>query len=217
MLFQGQEYSSSAPFLYFADHHPELNESIRRGRREFLGQFPSLSDSEIAGALPPPIDESTFWRCKLDLSERETHAAAYALHRDLLELRRSDPTIREPRRIDGAVIGPEAFVLRYFGQNADRLLLVNLGCDFEVASAPEPLLAPPAGARWTPIWSSESVRYGGQGTAPLRLCPEWRVPGQAAVLLGPVDAPTTSRRGQAGQRRAGAADDHENARPRAND
>jgi maltooligosyltrehalose trehalohydrolase len=201
MLFQGQEFSASAPFLYFADHRDELGESIRRGRREFLGQFPSLSDAEVAGALPSPIAEATFLGCKLDLSERQSHAAAYAFHRDLIALRRSDAVIRQPVRVDGAVIGPEALVLRFFGEDADRLLLVNLGCDLDLTSAPEPLLAPPAATRWKAIWSSESIRYGGQGTAPLRAFPEWRIPGQAAILLGP-DA---------------AVDVHEHARPRAKD
>jgi maltooligosyltrehalose trehalohydrolase len=186
LLFQGQEFSSSAPFLYFADHGEDLSASIRRGRHEFLGQFPSLSDLQTSGALPSPVDEATFLRCKLDLSERQTHAAAYALHRDLLELRRTDPVIRRPRRVDGAVIGPEAFLLRYFGEESDRLLLVNLGSDLDLAPAPEPLLAPPAGTRWASIWSSESIRYGGQGTAPLQTLPAWRSPGQAAMLLGPA-------------------------------
>jgi maltooligosyltrehalose trehalohydrolase len=201
MLFQGQEFCASAPFLFFADHRDELGESIRRGRREFLGQFPSLSDSAVAGTLPSPLDEATFLRCKLDLTERQTHAAAYAFHRDLLGLRRRDGVILRPLRVDGALIGPEAFVLRLFGEEADRLLLVNLGCDLDLTPTPEPLLAPPAGTRWALIWSSESIRYGGQGTAPLRTYPEWRIPGQAAMLLGPD----------------GAAADHEPDRPPAKD
>jgi maltooligosyltrehalose trehalohydrolase len=186
MLFQGQEFASSAPFLYFADHGSALRESIRTGRREFLAQFPSLSDPEVVDALPSPVDERTFRRCKLDLSERETHAAAYALHRDLLRLRRADAVVSRPRRIDGAVIAPEAFLLRYFGEREDRLLVVNLGCDLDLSPAPEPLLPPPPGAQWAPLWSSESVRYGGQGTPPLNALAEWHIPGEAAILLGPV-------------------------------
>ena len=45
------------------------------------------------------------------------HAEALALHRDLLRLRRDDPTIRagqRPGAVDGAVLGPEALVLRWF-------------------------------------------------------------------------------------------------------
>jgi maltooligosyltrehalose trehalohydrolase len=90
MLLQGQEFSSSKPFLYFADHKPELATAVRAGRGEFLAQFPNLTDPEILGHIPAPDDEATFRRCVLDFGERETHAAAYSLHRDLLALRRTD-------------------------------------------------------------------------------------------------------------------------------
>ncbi|HXE53055.1 MAG TPA: malto-oligosyltrehalose trehalohydrolase, partial [Tepidisphaeraceae bacterium] len=35
MLFQGQEFGASSPFVYFADHHPELAKLVRKGRGEF--------------------------------------------------------------------------------------------------------------------------------------------------------------------------------------
>ncbi len=186
MLFQGQEFSSSAPFLFFADHNPELSESIRQGRREFLSQFPSLSDPQTAATLPSPVDEETFLRCKLDWRERERHAPSLSLHRDLLALRRQDAVVRAPRRVDGAVIDTAAFVLRFFGDREDRLLVVNLGCDLDLASLSEPLIAPPPGARWASAWSSEAVRYGAQGTAPLRSAAEWHIPGESATLLVPA-------------------------------
>src|SRR6185436_11833233 len=99
-----------------------------------------------------------FQRSKLDFGDRERHAQMYALHRDLLRLRRDDPVfgVQRSRGVDGAVLGPEAFVLRFFGGPAgDRLLLVNLGRDLACVPAPEPLLAPPAAQRWDVLWSSE--------------------------------------------------------------
>ncbi|MDQ3212422.1 MAG: malto-oligosyltrehalose trehalohydrolase [Acidobacteriota bacterium] len=186
MLFQGQEFSSTAPFLYFADHREELRTPIRKGRREFLQQFASLSDPDVLPALPSPVDRATFERCKLDLSERQSHPAAYAMHRDLLDIRRKTPAISHPTKVDGAVIAAEALVLRYFCAQGDCLLVVNLGCDLLLTPAPEPLLAPPAGSRWSPCWSSETVRYGGQGTAPLHEDEEWHIPGEAAVLFSPI-------------------------------
>jgi maltooligosyltrehalose trehalohydrolase len=93
LLFQGQEFASSSPFLYFCDHHERLREAVREGRRGFLTQFASLSDSEVQAALPDPGDEATFQRSKLNLEERKTHSHAYSLHRDLLAIRRSDDVI----------------------------------------------------------------------------------------------------------------------------
>ncbi len=186
LLFQGQEFSSSAPFLYFADHKGELREGIRKGRFEFLAQFSSVLDPEVAPLLAPPDAEETFERCKLNLDERKTHTHSYALHRDLLQIRRSSRAITHPVRVDGAVLAPETMALRFFSPDGDRLLVLNLGCDLDLSPTPEPLLGPPERAKWRVLWSSESVKYGGHGTAPVHPNALWRLPGEAALLLGPV-------------------------------
>jgi len=183
LLFQGQEFASSAPFLFFADHREELREPIRSGRREFLSQFASMSDPAVGPALPSPVDEATFLECKLDLNQRTSHAWAYALHRDLLRLRRDHKTISNPERIDGAVLRTNVMALRYFGRAEHYLLIVNLGRDLDLSPAPEPLLAPPGPDGWSLLWSSESIAYAGDGPAPLNQQSEWRLPGEAAVLL----------------------------------
>ena len=183
MLFQGQEFCSSAPFLFFADHGDALREQVRTGRREFLSQFASMSDPDVDQALPSPVDEVSFFRSKLDLSERQTHAEAWALHRDLLTLRRRTRAITHPHRVDGAVLASDAFAIRYFNDGADCLLVVNLGCDLDLSPAPEPLLAPPLAARWARLWSSETITYGGQGTPPVHANSAWHLPGESAVFF----------------------------------
>ncbi len=188
MLFQGQEFAASSPFLYFADHSPELAQLVRRGRAEFVGQFRSVADPDVQARLADPGDVDSFERSKLELSERERHSEAYALHQELLRLRREDPVFssRRTRGVDGAVLGPEAFLLRFFGEEGnDRLLLVNLGRDLCLDPVPEPLLAPPEGASWELLWSSEDPRYGGLGTVPPATEEGWRISGQAAFVLKP--------------------------------
>ena len=192
MLFQGQEFAASSPFFYFADHNQELAEMVRKGRADFLSQFRSLATPGIQAVLVNPGDLQTFERSKLDLSERETHSAIYEMHRDLLRLRREDPIFSAQRAgaIDGAVLGIEAFALRFFGENDDdRLLLVNLGVDLRLDIAPEPLLAPPDGMEWKIIWSSEDPRYGGLGIAPFDAQESWHLPGHAALALAPTPKP----------------------------
>src|SRR5215467_5446305 len=98
LLFQGQEFCASSPWLYFADHTPELARLVRKGRREFLGQFPSLATPAMAACLADPGDRATFERCKLDLAERERHQWAMDLHADLLALRRDDPVLGGRKR-----------------------------------------------------------------------------------------------------------------------
>lgn len=186
MLFQGEEFASSSPFLFFADHRPELAKAVRKGRAEFLTQFRTLATPEMQRLVPDPADRATFARCKLDLNEREAHSEAYALHCDLLRLRREDSVFQKQGSFDGAVLGSEAFLLRFFdAENGDRLLLVNLGLDLHLCIAPEPLLAPPERKRWDILWSSESPKYGGAGTAALETEDGWRIPGHAAVVLIP--------------------------------
>jgi len=190
MLFQGQEFASSGPFLYFADHEKELAELVADGRGEFLQQFPSLRDDKTVALRLAPNDPKAFASSKLDLRERETHREAYDLTKDLLKLRREDPVFAAQRNdtLHGAVLGPEAFVLRYAtGTGDDRLVLVNLGGDLDLAELAEPLLAPPWGARWRIAFSTEDPRYGGNGTAPIESDSRVRLLGPSALVLVPEE------------------------------
>jgi maltooligosyltrehalose trehalohydrolase len=168
----------------------DLAQSVRRGRAEFLGQFPSIAAPDAKGRLPAPDDEVTFRACKLDWGERGRNADAVALYRDLLRLRRTDAAISCSRMggVDGAVLATGAFVLRFFGREGgdDRLLLVNLGQDVELEYAAEPLLAPPARRGWQLLWSSEDPRYGGGGTAAVEREGAFSLPGESAVALRPA-------------------------------
>jgi maltooligosyltrehalose trehalohydrolase len=186
MLFQGQEFGASSPFLYFADHNRELAPKVAAGRREFLEQFASIRP--ITSQLARPDEASTFETSKLDPGEHERHKDIVKLHRDLIALRRGDPTIAQQRSdiLHGAVLTNDAFVLRWLtGDDDDRLLVVNLGIALHLDPAPEPLLAPPPGLAWEILWSSESPEYGGSGTPPLDSEENWRIPAHAAVLLRP--------------------------------
>jgi maltooligosyltrehalose trehalohydrolase len=188
MLFQGQEFASSRPFHYFADQGPERGLQTRNSRGKFLSQFPALATPQAQACLVDPANPDTFQQCKLNFAERLSHAGIYAMHRDLLRIRREHRVFSQQRRggLDGAVLGPAAFVLRYFGQADEScLLIVNFGIDLHLDPAPEPLLAPPAGHGWELLWSSEDPAYGGSGTPPLESEANWMIPGFAAVVLVP--------------------------------
>jgi maltooligosyltrehalose trehalohydrolase len=161
LLFQGQEFGSSSPFLYFADHDSEVAAIVAKGRRDFLEQFPSMK--ALHGDLPLPHDVATFERCKLDHRERTSNAEVVAMHRDLLRLRRD---LRGSVR--GAVIGRDALVLRYDG----HLLIVNLGEELMLGVVDEPLLA----GEWNVAWSSN-------GTSTFTMRPPLRVPADCAIVL----------------------------------
>jgi maltooligosyltrehalose trehalohydrolase len=183
LLLQGQDFGSTRPFLFFADHHAELAAAVEAGRREFLRQFRNTADEDIE--LPSPHDPRTFESCVLDDAERAGNDAAIALHRDLMRLRAGDPVIGADGTItDGATIDPQRFLLRMRRASApDRLLVVNLGSAFDLSRVSEPLVAPPASGPWHVLWHSERPQYEGSGMPPLEPL-RWEMPGQAAVLLG---------------------------------
>ncbi len=187
MLFQGQEFGASSPFVFFTDvGDSDMREAIRKGRFQFLAQFPSMASEEIQRNLPSPSDPHVFTSCKLNFSERATNSELYDLYVDLIKLRREDSRFRDqvPGQVDGAVLGPASFVLRFFaGENDERLLIVNFGKRQVLAPAPEPLLAPPLGFEWETMWTSESPRYGGPGAVPLVTQEQWLLPAEAAVAL----------------------------------
>jgi len=190
MLFQGQEFAASSPFLYFADFDGDLAAAVRTGRGEFLCQFPSVAMLERhGGVLADPGDPATFERCRLDFSERETQAEAYALHIDLLRMRREDAAFAAQRAggVDGAVLSSSALALRFFTPDHldDRVIVVNLGSDLTRGSFAEPLLAPPPDHDWSVRWSSEDPKYGGGGTRDPWPDGCWAIAAESTLVLGP--------------------------------
>jgi maltooligosyltrehalose trehalohydrolase len=191
MLFQGQEFGASAPFRYFADHRPVLAAEVLKGRAEFLKQFPSLASPEMQRRLLPPHDPETFASTILDWSEYDTHSQHRRLYEDLISMKRRDSAFCDDgnRHVDGAVLAPEAFVLRYFmtEPGSERLLCVNFGPDLVAGAFAEPLVAPPDGFRWRVRWSSEQPEYGGTGTPEVVGEHGWNLPGQSAIVLEPQE------------------------------
>ncbi len=85
MLFQGEEFGASAPFLYFTDYDdPELGRMISEGRKREFVSFGWAPDQ-----IPDPQDEQTFQQSKLNWAEltEQPHASLLQWHKDLIKLR----------------------------------------------------------------------------------------------------------------------------------
>jgi maltooligosyltrehalose trehalohydrolase len=191
LFFQGQEFGSSNPFLFFADFTGQMAKDVARGRAAFMSQFPELASPAAQRKLPNPCDESSFQRSKLNLAERETHKPIYDLHIDLLKLRRDDHAFarQDADRLDTAILSADSLAIRFFGESQqDRLLLVNFGGDLLISPVAEPLLAPPSNCRWRALWNSNAPEYGGPRVAPVERDDGWHIAGESAVVLHPVDA-----------------------------
>lgn len=95
MVFQGEEFAASAPFLYFSNHQePEIGAAVSEGRRREFAAFGWNPDE-----VPDPQDPTTFERSKLDWSEfeREPHRGMFEWYRQLIALRRSTPCLLDGR------------------------------------------------------------------------------------------------------------------------
>jgi maltooligosyltrehalose trehalohydrolase len=188
LLFQGQEFASTRPFAYFAHHDGELADAVRRGRGEFLSQFPALAGEQMQRRIPEPSSRETFEVAKLRIDEdSRRHQWAVRLHTDLLRLRREDPVFarlgtREVQ-VESSAPTPHVLLLRYISSDGERLLVVNLGAD-HLSAMNDPLLASRPGARWQRLWSSEHPDYGGGGGFSFQEEGQWMLAGSSAMLLG---------------------------------
>ena len=93
MLFEGEEWAASTPFLYFTDHQdPELGRAVSEGRRREHAAEHTL---EGCSEIPDPQDVTTFLRSKLDWQEldSEPHRSLLAWHKALITLRRQEPDL----------------------------------------------------------------------------------------------------------------------------
>jgi maltooligosyltrehalose trehalohydrolase len=132
LLFMGQEWAASTPFLYFTDHDPELGAKVVHGRREEFKSFSAFSDPAARERIPDPQAEATFLRSKLcwDERERAPHARVLALYRALLALRRSDPVLsRDDRAELSARARGQLLEVRRAFRNEERVLWANFGAE----------------------------------------------------------------------------------------
>ena len=98
MIFQGEEFAASAPFQYFANHQdPELARAVSEGRKREFAAF-GWSPDEI----PDPEKRETFERSRLNWDELGwhevhcgKHAEMLAWYKQLIQLRRSSPSLND--------------------------------------------------------------------------------------------------------------------------
>jgi len=90
LLFMGEEFATTQPFLFFCDFGPELAHAVTEGRRREFSRFARFSDPAARERIPDPNAEATFSDCVLDWAaiDHAPHRSVLELHRALLSLRR---------------------------------------------------------------------------------------------------------------------------------
>ncbi len=163
LLFQGQEYAASTPFLFFTDFNEELGKLVTKGRREEFAHFAGFSGDTV----PDPQACSTFGKSKLDWTEPEKpgHRETLALYRDLLKLRNILPVLRAPHRANfkAVKIEEDSLAFRLYGAESegDLLVVVNLKGPLDFKLGQQEINRLPAGRQWEAIITTDDAAYGG--------------------------------------------------------
>ena len=158
LLFMGQEWNASTPFLYFTDHNAELGRLVTEGRRKEFAGFTRFSGD----AVPDPQALETFTRSRLDWSEaqRPPHAPVRVLYRELLRLRATEPALKERTRgsYDAQALSPDALLLERRASGQVIRVFLNLRGQLEHRV--------PDSARAEVLLWTEAPRFGGSVEAP---------------------------------------------------
>jgi maltooligosyltrehalose trehalohydrolase len=160
LLFMGEEYGETAPFLYFTSHtDANLANAVRQGRKEEFKAF------AWKGELPDPQAESTFVKSKLAYSLRATqpHHALWNFYQELIHLRKSLRPLRnlDKKTCEVGICGEEGSLLflRRWRKSEEVLAFFNFGDHPSVASS-----AVPRG-KWRKLFDSADAVWLGPGTA----------------------------------------------------
>ncbi len=156
LVFMGEEYAETAPFLYFVSHgDAELVQAVREGRKREFAEF------FLEGDPPDAQAEETFQRSKLNwqLKESGRHAALFRLYAAMIQMRKAVPAMSTLRKEQMDVWSGERerlMVVRRWTSRDEALLILSFGSEDEVvAPAPE--------GRWGRILDTAEERWLGPG------------------------------------------------------
>jgi maltooligosyltrehalose trehalohydrolase len=167
LLFMGQEWSASTPFLFFTDHEPDLGKLVTEGRREEFREFAAFRDEEARKRIPDPQSEKTFLRSKLlwDEPMQPAHAQILLLYQDCLALRNREaafsPGSRKDWHIETLECGAGALCLRHAEEQ--WLVIFDLDGGHEGCLLAEAMLQSTGTPSWQVVLSTSENRYGGSG------------------------------------------------------
>jgi maltooligosyltrehalose trehalohydrolase len=191
LLFMGQEWAASTPFLYFTDHHEELGRAVTEGRRAEFAAFSAFAHRAERDRIPDPQEERTFERSRLAWAESDVmpHAGVLRLYREFLRSRRSLPASAGDQADLGTGLRAEALDentlgVRRPGRDHEALLLVVRLRGSGTTRVTGRLVA---GAAWQTMLTTEDASFAADGRVPNVKAGHERVDvtfgGPAAVLL----------------------------------
>ncbi len=160
LLFMGQEWAASTPFLYFTDHEAELGRLVTEGRRNEFAAFSAFADPAARARIPDPQAAATFEKSRINWSEivEEPHASILRLHRVLLALRRDEPALQSAASFEVSAVDDAGIIMRRTTAASGLMTVVRLhGAGAMSLDTVCGYDAGPAG--WTYVLSTEDAAF----------------------------------------------------------
>ncbi len=164
LLFMGEEYAETAPFLYFVSHlDPALIEAVRQGRRREFAAF-QLRGELGRGELPDPQDERTFLCSKLrwELRQEGPHRILRDFYQELIRLRNHTPALtcssKEALEVAGYEKEKILFVRRW--KDSNQVFTV-----FHFGDAAAEFSLPIPAGHWQKLLDSSDPLWAGAGSS----------------------------------------------------
>jgi maltooligosyltrehalose trehalohydrolase len=162
LLFMGEEYGETAPFLYFTSHSDsDLINAVRRGRKEEFAGF------DWKREVPDPQDDDTYLRCRLTTEECQSGSQEVLrdFYRELIHLRTRIPALSNLAmdQCEATPIGEQLLVVRRWAGTSEVLLLIHLSTGTSELSIPLPE------GQWEKVLYSADPQWLGSGDAPAAL------------------------------------------------
>lgn len=157
LLFMGEEYGETNPFIYFISHaDANLVEAVRQGRKREFAAFHGHGDP------PDPQSEMTFHQSTLQwhLLHNERHDQMFRYYQKLIGLRRNLVPLKN--------IDRDAVVVKVYDDQKVLFLQRSLNdahvlCVMNFATEKQTVISPFEISAWTKILDSTTVEWGGEG------------------------------------------------------
>ena len=159
MLFMGEEYAETHPFLYFVSHgEPELIAVVRKGRKEEFKEF------HAEGEAPDPQAVETFEQSKLQWGHltQEPHQTMLAYYKELISLRKKQPALKTPSRKSLKVSFDEknkTLLLSRSNEEQSLICIMNFSAQIQSVVVPENI------NNWQKLFDSADPKWKGPGSA----------------------------------------------------
>jgi maltooligosyltrehalose trehalohydrolase len=173
LLFMGEEYGETAPFLYFVSHNdPDLIEAVRKGRKAEFTAF------HAQGEAPDPQAGDTFNQSKLQwgLLKDQQHHTMLLWYQVLINLRKKHKVLASLNRKNLHTILDEAkstLILKQWQEGQQLLYLMNF------SGSSQKILSPATEQPWKKLLDSASPQWNGPKAAPNDM------PGNTEIILQP--------------------------------